>query len=103
MNTWRSTLLRTLLRDFRSGGKPPFLTCEIIILEFIIPRSAKSTKMKNRSHHTKVRYKLERLLTLLCLLVLVATPRAQQPTTATKQSPDDRAPLYQALLDLTNP
>src|SRR5438046_8245518 len=59
--------------------------------------------MKNRSHHTKVRYKLERLLTLLCLLVLVATPRAQQPTTATKQSPDDRAPLYQALLDLTNP
>src|ERR1700694_5170656 len=59
--------------------------------------------MKNRSHYPKVRHKLERLLTLLCLLVLVGTPRAQQPATATKQSPEDRVALYQALLDLTNP
>src|ERR1700694_3154969 len=59
--------------------------------------------MKNRSHYPKVRHKLERLLTLLCLLVLVGTPRAQQPATATKQSPEDRIALYQALLDLTNP
>jgi LmbE family N-acetylglucosaminyl deacetylase len=59
--------------------------------------------MKNRSHHPKVRHTLERLLTLLCLLVLVGTPRAQQPAAATKQSPEDRIALYQALLDLTNP
>src|ERR1700730_7017240 len=59
--------------------------------------------MKNRSHRPRARHKLERLLTMLCLLVLVGTPRAQQPATATKQSPEDRIALYQSLLDLTKP
>jgi LmbE family N-acetylglucosaminyl deacetylase len=58
--------------------------------------------MKNRSHQRKVRHPFERILTLLCLLVLVTAPRAQQHSTA-KQPPADRVALYQALLDLTNP
>jgi LmbE family N-acetylglucosaminyl deacetylase len=58
--------------------------------------------MKNRSRQPKTQLPLKQFLTLLCLLVLVTTPRAQQPT-ATKQSPADRVALYQALLDLTNP
>jgi hypothetical protein len=48
-----------------------------------------------------IRLTIKQVLTLLCLLVLVTAPQAQQPSTA-KQSPD-RVALYQALLDLTNP
>ncbi len=59
--------------------------------------------MKNRPRHTRVRHTLERLLTLLCLLVLAGTPRAQQPATATNGAAEDRIALYQSLLDLTNP
>src|SRR2546427_1916981 len=39
------------------------------------------------------------IFALLALSLLFTVPRAQQST----QSPDDRAALYQALLDLTNP
>jgi LmbE family N-acetylglucosaminyl deacetylase len=42
-------------------------------------------------------------LALLFVSVIITAPRAQQPATATKQSPEDRIALYQALLDLTNP
>lgn len=41
-------------------------------------------------------------LALLFVSLLITAPRAQQ-TAATKQSPEDRVALYQALLDLTNP
>ncbi|HYR77660.1 MAG TPA: PIG-L family deacetylase [Pyrinomonadaceae bacterium] len=43
-------------------------------------------------------------LALLFVSLLITAPRAQQPAPATtKQSPEDRVALYQALLDLTNP
>jgi len=41
-------------------------------------------------------------LALLFVSLLITAPRAQQ-TPTTKQSPEDRVALYQALLDLTNP
>src|SRR5216683_2584934 len=41
-------------------------------------------------------------LALLFVSLLITAPRAQQ-TATTKQSPEDRVALYQALLDLTNP
>lgn len=41
-------------------------------------------------------------LALLFVSLLITAPRAQQ-TANTKQSPEDRVALYQALLDLTNP
>jgi len=60
--------------------------------------------MENRSHHPKVRHIFELLLTLFCLLVLVGTPRTQQPAPISPQArQEDRIELYQALLDLTNP
>ncbi|MEK6334768.1 MAG: PIG-L family deacetylase [Acidobacteriota bacterium] len=58
--------------------------------------------MKNRSPQRKVRHPFARFLSLLCLLVLVTAPRAQEPSVS-KQSPENRVALYQALLDLTNP
>ena len=42
-------------------------------------------------------------LALFFVSVIITAPRAQQPATAAKQSPEDRIALYQALLDLTNP
>src|SRR5713226_1735002 len=44
-------------------------------------------------------------LALLFISLLIAAPRAQQPSApvAAKQSQGDRIALYQALLDLTNP
>src|SRR6267378_3087496 len=41
-------------------------------------------------------------LALLFVSLLITAPRAQQ-TPTTKQSPEDRVALYQALLDLSNP
>lgn len=45
---------------------------------------------------------LQTTLALLVVSFLLTAPRAQQTSPAT-QSPEDRAALYQALLDLTNP
>jgi LmbE family N-acetylglucosaminyl deacetylase len=43
-------------------------------------------------------------LATLAIASIITAPRAQQPApVASKQSPDDRVALYQALLDLTNP
>src|SRR6266699_2706181 len=43
------------------------------------------------------------LLALLFVSLLIAVPRAQQPTAVAKPPAQDRVALYQALLDLTNP
>ncbi len=43
------------------------------------------------------------LLALLFVSLLIAVPRAQQPTAVAKPPAEDRVALYQALLDLTNP
>jgi LmbE family N-acetylglucosaminyl deacetylase len=54
-------------------------------------------------HETKMTQKIVRAtLALLFVSLLITAPRAQQ-TVTTKQSPEDRVALYQALLDLTNP
>ncbi|HSQ25141.1 MAG TPA: PIG-L family deacetylase [Pyrinomonadaceae bacterium] len=49
-------------------------------------------------------HKITRIgLALVFVALLITAPRAQQPTPAAQQTPDDRVALYQALLDLQNP
>ena len=52
---------------------------------------------------SKSKQKTTRVFLIGLGIALLLTASAAQPTTALKQSPDDRVALYQALLDLTNP
>jgi LmbE family N-acetylglucosaminyl deacetylase len=52
---------------------------------------------------SKSKQKTTRVFLIGLGIALLLTASAAQPTTALKQSPEDRISLYQALLDLTNP
>lgn len=48
-------------------------------------------------------HRVRLFLAALAVSLLITAPRAQQPSAPAKETAEDRAALYQALLDLTNP